>query len=545
MNPYISLYRKYRPKSFEEVVGQKITVDILKNSIKQNKIGHAYIFSGPRGTGKTSVAKIFSRAVNCLNNKDGDICGECPNCLRKIDDEIDIIEIDAASNNGVDEIREIRNNVRLLPSNLKYKIYIVDEVHMLSDSAFNALLKTLEEPPSHVIFILATTEINKIPSTVLSRCQKFNFKKLNNGEIYNRLKFICENEGKTKSILDDSLKLIATISDGGLRDAINLLDQALSVSDKVDNNIIYDLIGSVDENYLFDMLDNIINSNMKSLVDNISYIIDNGKNINVVINNLQNIVENIIIYNNCENYFDSDYESKLSKYSKIDTNLFIELSKQMFELLFNLRKSNNQRIMLEIYLFKMCFIFNNENSSIKENDISIDAEKKEETKKDKIIDEEVNSNIIERKQALINNCLSLAKKEYKINFLDNFNKVNDYITDKEYNSVSNLLLKATPEVVSNKIVLFTYDKEFDLILFNKNTELIEKFLKLLYNNDYEVVGVLSDEWINIKEEYIKNINSGKKYKYIDVSKKTLSRKKSKNLENKIEDIFGNIQITED
>ena len=169
---YISLYRKYRPKTFSDVVGQDIIIKILKNSIKNNKISHAYIFSGPRGTGKTSVAKIYAKAVNCLN-KCGDVCNECDVCKLNTDDIIDIVEIDAASNNGVEEIREIRNSIKLLPSIMNYKVYIIDEVHMLSTSAFNALLKTLEEPPSHAIFILATTEINKIPATVLSRCQKY------------------------------------------------------------------------------------------------------------------------------------------------------------------------------------------------------------------------------------------------------------------------------------------------------------------------------------------------------------------------------------
>ena len=175
---YISLYRKYRPKKFSDVVGQDVVVKILRNSIIENKIGHAYIFAGPRGIGKTSIAKIFSKAVNCLNSIDGDLCGKCESCINDINNEIDIVEIDAASNNGVEEIREIRNNIKLMPTKLKYKVYIIDEVHMLSISAFNALLKTLEEPPAHAIFILATTEINKIPNTVISRCQKFDFEKI-------------------------------------------------------------------------------------------------------------------------------------------------------------------------------------------------------------------------------------------------------------------------------------------------------------------------------------------------------------------------------
>ena len=228
---YISLYRKYRPKTFSDVVGQEVVIKILKNSILTGKIGHAYIFSGPRGTGKTSIAKIFSKAVNCLENDSGDLCGKCSVCLSDFDDEIDIVEIDAASNNGVDEIREIRNNVKLVPNHLKYKVYIIDEVHMLSTSAFNALLKTLEEPPSNVIFILATTEFNKIPATVISRCQKFDFKKLTINQIENRLNYILDKENKT--IKPEVVELISQLSDGGMRDAINMLDQLISL-DKTD-----------------------------------------------------------------------------------------------------------------------------------------------------------------------------------------------------------------------------------------------------------------------------------------------------------------------
>ena len=209
---YTALYRKYRPSNFSNVVGQKVVVNILKNSLMTGHISHAYLFAGPRGTGKTSIAKIFAKAVNCLDFHN-DICGKCENCINLEKNDIDIIEIDAASNNGVEEIRTIRDNVKLLPSFCKYKIYIIDEVHMLSTGAFNALLKTLEEPPSHVIFILATTEMNKIPLTVLSRCQRFDFTRLSVDDISSRLKFILNSENK--SLSDDVINYISTVSDGG------------------------------------------------------------------------------------------------------------------------------------------------------------------------------------------------------------------------------------------------------------------------------------------------------------------------------------------
>ena len=213
---YKVLYRKYRPDNFENIVGLEYVKKILKNSIVNNKIAHAYIFSGPRGTGKTSTAKVFAKSINCLDSKDGEACGKCVNC-QNFATNTDIIEIDAASNNGVDQIREITNNIKLAPTMSKYKVYIIDEVHMLSQSAFNALLLTLEDPPAHVIFILATTNIESVPITILSRCQRFDFKKIGFQQIIDRLKYICEQE--KIDIDDEALNEIAYISDGGLRDA--------------------------------------------------------------------------------------------------------------------------------------------------------------------------------------------------------------------------------------------------------------------------------------------------------------------------------------
>ena len=219
---YKVLYRKYRPNNFDNIVGQDYIITTLKNSIIHNNVSHAYIFSGPRGTGKTSTAKVFSKAINCLQKDNGSPCDNCEFC-RSFQENPDIIEIDAASNNGVDEIRNLIDNIKLTPSNGKYKIYIIDEVHMLTTSAFNALLLTLEEPPSHAIFILATTNIENVPITILSRCQRFDFQKITVENIVNKLTEICHKENIDAE--ETALIEIASISEGGLRDALSILDQ--------------------------------------------------------------------------------------------------------------------------------------------------------------------------------------------------------------------------------------------------------------------------------------------------------------------------------
>ena len=251
---YRALYRKWRPQRFEDVVGQRAIVTALKNQITANRVGHAYLFTGVRGTGKTTCAKIFAKAVNCLHPVNGDPCGECEIC-KGIDNGsiLDVVEMDAASNNGVDDIRDLRDETAYTPSACKYKVYIIDEVHMLSTAAFNALLKTLEEPPAHVIFILATTEIQKVPATILSRCQRYDFTRIGPEDIARRVEYIAGEEKLELS--PDGAELIARLADGALRDALSILDTCAGVTSKIDADVVRRMAGVTDRSYLFRISD--------------------------------------------------------------------------------------------------------------------------------------------------------------------------------------------------------------------------------------------------------------------------------------------------
>ena len=532
---YISLYRKYRPKTFSDVVGQEVIVKILKNSILNNKISHAYIFSGPRGTGKTSIAKIFSKAVNCLNTTDGDLCNNCENCLQNIDEEIDIIEIDAASNNGVDEIREIRNNVKLMPVHLKYKVYIIDEVHMLSTSAFNALLKTLEEPPKHVIFILATTEFNKIPATVISRCQKFDFKKITNKQIEDRLKYILEQE--KKSLNGEVISLIAKLSDGGLRDAINMLDQVISLEkENVTVDDVYNLIGDISEKNIIILLENIVSGNIKETLKNINEYYEEGKNFINICERLQLLIRNIIIFNNTDNYFDKEYEKKLLDFSHIELEYCEKMSDELFNLINELKRTNNQKIITEISFLKMCLMQN------KKEEKNIDKIETKNNSKDNeipiIIEEKQNEEKEKNKSIKINNVFCGPSKELKNNFVKNYEKLKEFLSIKEYNSLVNLLLKATPQIVTETNVLFTFKNNFDIVLFDNKIEEIQDLLRKIFGKKYSVVAVNNEEYSNILKEYKKNIDSGKIYKYIEEPHIETKDNKNTKIENTAETLFG-------
>lgn len=540
--PYVALYRKYRPKKFDDVIGQKVTVEILKNSIINNKISHAYLFNGPRGTGKTSVAKIFARSVNCLNNKNGNACGTCELCKKIQENDVDIIEIDAASNNGVEEIREIRSKIKLLPAVAKYKVYIIDEVHMLSTGAFNALLKTLEEPPSHVIFILATTEIHKIPLTILSRCQRFDFNKVNSEEMFAKLKQICKLE--KKDISDNILKLIVKLSDGGCRDAINLLDQVLSLSsENITEDEIYDMQGITSEDKIIDFLNTILKNDIVGGMKFLDSFVNSGKNLNGIVEQLLILLHNIAIANTVDNFFQADSQKKYIAINvnleniKILTNILIELENQM-------NKSTNQRNLFETYYIYMSSVINDCKTNVSNNFENLVKNSKQTPKKElkeclSENGESVNTDFNLLKKIRINNILATANKEELIKINHDYERINDFIANKVYNNIAALLLSGKVVAASSEYLLFSFDDKSLVKVFLSNLEKIEKFLYEIYNNEYKVMSVDSNEWVNIKNEFI--INKKNKVVYeilpeLDVLQN--QNKKNTKFESITNNIFG-------
>lgn len=565
---YTALYRKYRPSNFASVVGQEVVVDILKNSILNNKVSHAYLFTGPRGTGKTSIAKILAHAVNCLNFN-GDICGECEVCKNLEINDSDIIEIDAASNNGVDEIRTLRDNVKLLPSFCKYKIYIIDEVHMLSTGAFNALLKTLEEPPSHVIFILATTEPNKIPLTILSRCQRFDFNKISNEKLVSRLLYIATQEGK---IVDKSiLEYIAEISDGGLRDAINLLDQVISLpQESVTLEEIDRLSGRISQNTLFELLNAISIGNYLSILNISDIIYGEGKNYKDIADGMLAIVRDLSINFEVDNYFNKDYSSKLATIN-IPFDKLISITSLLNELIKELKNSNDPKMLFDIYMVNICNSLSskgnlsvkkedinnsqtvelknkevNNISNIKENKEKLDINK--DSDEDTINEETVNtSNDIingDLKNIRINNVLAEADKNILNNIVKSYDKIGDYVSNKVYNTLSILLLDGHVVVASTKYLLFAFESEEDVTLFDNNYKQIELFIKEVFEETYKVAAVTKKEWQRIKEDFIKNKKNQIPYVFIDENDVKLDMGVSFNdLENSALDLFGEDTIS--
>lgn len=363
---YVALYRKFRPQRFEDVVGQEHITQTIRNQIKSGRVAHAYLFSGGRGSGKTSTAKILSRAVNCLHPVDGEPCNECEICKQALEGNlIDISEIDAASNNGVDNIRDIREEVEFIPTTAKYRVYIIDEVHMLSTGAFNALLKTLEEPPKHVIFILATTEPQKLPVTILSRCQRFDFKRISIENIIKRLNVICKESNI--EIEDAALKIIAKMSDGAMRDAISILERCIADGDsKITEDKIRELVGIPEFEYLVDISNDLLDNNAEAILQDAEKVINDGKDIEVFIWEEIKFVRDLLMLQVSEDlviYKDEEKEKMKQLLSKASKQRLLSLIADLSTLQNNMKWASDREVIFEAGLIKIAL--QNDASNVK------------------------------------------------------------------------------------------------------------------------------------------------------------------------------------
>ena len=514
---YQALYRKYRPSTLKDVIGQDVVIKILENAVKNNKIGHAYLFSGPRGIGKTTIAKALAKTANCLEPINGDSCEKCINC-NSINSGFcpDIIEIDAASNNGVDEIREIKNKISLVPNELKYKVYIIDEVHMLSIGAFNALLKTLEEPPEHVIFILATTDPQKVPSTIISRCQCYEFHRISNKDIVERLKYICKEENI--KIDDEVLDRIATLSDGGMRDSIGMLDKLTAYSN---SNITLDDfekvngIVSVVEKEKF--IDNIHNNNVLEIIKFIDNIYDNGKDLIIFTQDLLKICKD-----KCVNYYVNNTDD--------DIEFLLSLSNLLNDILKDIKTSPNVKTILEINILSFLNIARNNNTQ--------SVVEKEKNELPKISEQPIaNETIVENNtveddnaeesidfKTIINNCFARANKQEKQMFESKWNLINDYTFDSKYGAAASFVADGTIRVVGEGEVLISFDYESMVNRGINLLELIQNLFEKIYGRTYDIAFITTDEWNKVKMEFINNKNNGIKYEYIPIERKKKAQK---------------------
>ena len=536
---YQTLYRKYRPLDLDDVSGQSAIVKIIKNSLKLNRISHAYLFCGPRGTGKTTMARILAKNINCLDLQDGIACGKCKNCLSILSGNCpDIIELDAASNNGVDEIREIKNKVSLVPTELKYKVYVIDEVHMLSSGAFNALLKTLEEPPGHVIFILATTDVHKVPVTIISRCQCLDFHRVCENDIIHRLRSICQSENI--KIDDEVLKNIANLSDGGFRDAIGMLDKLISYSDKeVTLDDFEELNGIVSIEKKKEFLSMIVNSEINKIIQFIDDIYNLGKDLIIFSQDLMILCRNMIV--NYYSYEKTDY----------DIEFLLSFVEKMDEIVISLKESNNLKIIFETKILSLVHKKNMENKQVKtvdnidlcnkddqnvqnvqndiesnnhqentnitptqeiENNLNTDSEL-EENKYNK----SSNNNFIKKNKIIVNNCFYSASKDKLLYIKESWKNLNDYALDSKYGAAACYLSDATIRAAGSHEIIITFDYESMVSRGFQFSTLIEQLLFKIFDETYYVAYLTEEEWNIEKNKYIENKNNGISYQYLNLS----------------------------
>lgn len=534
---YTALYRQWRPKTFEEVVGQDHITMTLKNQIKSDNIAHAYLFCGTRGTGKTSTAKIFAKAINCPTSENYNPCNKCEICNGITSESImDVVEIDAASNNGVDNIRELRENVKYPPSKARYKVYIIDEVHMLSQGAFNALLKTLEEPPSYVIFILATTEPQKIPATILSRCQRFDFKRVSYDHIFNRLKHICSE--MNIEVEDSALRLIVRNSDGAVRDALSILDQCISFTEGV---LTYgkaiETLGLVTDEFLFKLTDAIHEENSVVAMDLIEELVNSGKDISQFIKDFINHFRNLMMTKMTKNLEDvldmskEHVESLKKQGEKFQINTIIRVLNNLSEAESEIKWSSQPRILLELVIVKLIrprmdtsyeglidriYKLEKKLQNLKYDDIKKSSTL--ENKKEEIIRNDNSKNKEEKvekntekhkaenndKEATVSKSLSTPEKGF--DFKEIKNKWNEILNEVKRRKISAhaVLMEGSPLALEGNNLIIVFGERFwfhkDATSKKNNSEIIEQIIFDITSQRVKIKCIMEDEAGYIEQE---------------------------------------------